>query len=114
MRIVFLAAAVLALSCTVAAAKPAGAPPAQAQTFNRDAKTCTDPKLEPKFLSDWWYDLNAASAERRISDARHEEIEKRMLALANELGAHNAENNPALLVAFCQKLNLLRPHWSRN
>jgi len=112
MRFLLLATTLLAFGAMASDAAPVPTP-RQARVYHRNPQDCADPKLNPLFLSDWWYDLNAASAERRITDAQHEAIEQRMLVLANELGTHNPDNNPALLVDFCRKLNALRPHWSQ-
>src|ERR1700759_1413631 len=112
MRVVLLSVLLAVLSATAADATNYPTP-RQARVYHRNPADCADGKLNPLFMSDWWYDLNAAAAARRITDAQQQAIQKRMLELANELATHNAENNPALLVAFCQKLNVLRPHWSQ-
>lgn len=110
MRAVFLAAVLL--SATVTAVASPSSVPTQPRVYHRNPQDCADGKLEPLFMADWWYDLSAAMAEHRIDDIRQQAIENQMLALANELGKHNPDNNPALVVDFCRKLNGLRPHWS--
>jgi hypothetical protein len=112
MRFAFFVAAFSLASVTALEAAPV-ATPRQPRIYHRNPQDCADGKLNPLFMSDWWYDLNAAMAERRLTDAQHEAIETRMLALANELATHNPDSNPALLVDFCRKLNALRPHWSQ-
>jgi hypothetical protein len=112
MRELLLVTVLVAAALGVADASPAPTP-RQARIYHRNPQDCADGKLNPLFMSDWWYDLNAAQAEHRIDAARAQAIQKRMLELVNELTLHNAENNPARVVAFCQKLNVLRPHWSQ-
>ena len=112
MRSALFVAALLVLPASALEESP-GAAPRQARVYHRNPQDCADGKLNPLFMSDWWYDLNAAMMERRLTDAQHAAIEQRMLALAKELATHNPDNNPALLVDFCRKLNALRPHWSQ-
>src|ERR1700759_3896322 len=112
MRVVLLSVLLAVLSATAADATNYPTP-RQARVYHRNPQDCADGKLNPLFMSDWWYDLNAAQAEHRIDATKAQAIQKRMLELVNELALHNADNNPALLVDFCRKLNALRPHWSQ-
>jgi hypothetical protein len=112
MRAVLLSAFLLAVSATAVSATNSPAP-RQAQVFHRNAHDCLNAQAEPLFMSDWFYDVNAAAMERRITPERHDALLNQMMKIMNEDLKRGEQTPPAVIEKFCEKLNFLRPHWSQ-
>ncbi len=111
MRAVLLSAVLLAVSATAAGA--ANSAPTQPRVYHRNAHDCLNAQAEPLFMSDWFYDVNAAAMERRITPQQHDAILNRMMAILNEDLKRGEQTPPAVVEKFCEKLNAMRPHWSQ-
>ncbi|HEX4293044.1 MAG TPA: hypothetical protein VHZ29_02825 [Rhizomicrobium sp.] len=112
MRAVLLSALLLAVSATAVSATNYPAP-RQAQIFHRNAHDCLNAQAEPLFMSDWFYDVNAAAMEHRITSEQHDALFNRMMKTMNEDLKLGEKTPPAVIEKFCEKMNAMRPHWSQ-
>ncbi len=112
MRAILLSTVLLAFSASAVCATNYPAP-RQPRVYHRNPHDCINAQAEPLFMSDWFYDVNAAAMERRITSEQHDAILNHMMKIMNEDLKRGEQTPPADIVKFCEKLNVLRPHWSQ-